>query len=138
MWIVRLPSQPPYTFVVMSILTLAIGVLSIFSHPDRHFPEHQRSGLHHLELQRHGCKGRPSRTHTSHSEGEASKPPASSLLLGFPDTDYPLPGKTIVVTRCGRICLDQKTINFSQVFAWQAVGSKDVHDDIGSGQLYGS
>jgi putative transposase len=38
--------------------------------------------------------------------------------------------KTIVVTRCGRICLDKKKINFSQVFAGQAVGIKEVHDDI--------
>jgi hypothetical protein len=55
-------------------------------------------------------KGRPSRTHTSHPEEEATKPPASSLLLGFPDTDYPLQGKTIVVTRCGRICQDKKQL----------------------------
>ena len=34
------------------------------------------------------------------------------------------------VTRCGRICLGQKKINFSQVFAGQAVGIKEVHDDI--------
>jgi hypothetical protein len=27
-----------------------------------------------------------------------------------------------VVTRCGRICLGKKKINFSQVFAGQAVG----------------
>jgi putative transposase len=38
--------------------------------------------------------------------------------------------KTIVVTRCGRICLGNKKINFSQVFAGQAVGIKEVHDDI--------
>jgi hypothetical protein len=35
-----------------------------------------------------------------------------------------------VVTRCGRICLGTKKINFSQVFAGQAVGIKEVHDDI--------
>jgi putative transposase len=40
----------------------------------------------------------------------------------------PLP--YIVVTRCGRICLGQKKINFSTVFAGQAVGIKEVHDDI--------
>src|ERR1700738_975218 len=44
--------------------------------------------------------------------------------------DYPLHDKTIVVTRCGRICLGRKKINFSQVFAGQAVGIKEVHDDI--------
>ena len=32
-------------------------------------------------------------------------------------------------TRRGRICLGRKKINFSQVFAGQAVGIKDVHDD---------
>jgi len=35
-----------------------------------------------------------------------------------------------VVTRCGRICLGNKQINFSQVFAGQAVGIKEIHDDI--------
>jgi putative transposase len=38
--------------------------------------------------------------------------------------------RKIVVTRCGRICLGNKKINFSQVFAGQAVGIKEVHDDI--------
>src|SRR5207244_10746863 len=46
------------------------------------------------------------------------------------DIDYPLHDKTIVVTRCGRICLGEKKINFSTVFAGQAVGIKEVHDDI--------
>ena len=49
---------------------------------------------------------------------------------GLPDIDYPFHDKTIVVTRCGRICLGRKKINFSQVFAGQAVGIKEVHDDI--------
>ena len=35
-----------------------------------------------------------------------------------------------MVTNCGRICLGHKKINFSQVFAGQAVGIKEVHDDI--------
>ena len=35
-----------------------------------------------------------------------------------------------MVTRCGRICLGKKKINFSQVFAGQAVSIKEVHDDI--------
>jgi hypothetical protein len=35
-----------------------------------------------------------------------------------------------VVTHCGRICLGRKKINFSTVFAGQAVGIKEVHDDI--------
>jgi putative transposase len=49
----------------------------------------------------------------------------------LPSIDYPLHDKTIVVTRCGRICLGKKKINFSQVFAGQAVGIQEAHDDIG-------
>jgi putative transposase len=52
------------------------------------------------------------------------------LPSGLPDIDYPLHDKTIVVTRCGRICLGHKKINFSAVFAGQTVGIKEVHDDI--------
>jgi putative transposase len=44
--------------------------------------------------------------------------------------DYPLHDKIIVVTHCGRICLGRKKINLSQVFAGQAVGIKEVQDDI--------
>jgi putative transposase len=36
----------------------------------------------------------------------------------------PCNDKTIVVTRCGRICLGKKKINFSQVFAGQASALK--------------
>jgi putative transposase len=48
----------------------------------------------------------------------------------LPDIDYPFHDKGIVVTHCGRICLGRKKINFSTVFAGQAVGIKEVHDDI--------
>jgi putative transposase len=48
----------------------------------------------------------------------------------LPDIDYSPPRKTIVVIRCGRICLGRKKINFGQVFAGRAVGIKAVHDDI--------
>ena len=56
--------------------------------------------------------------------------PSSRPYTGLPDIDYPFHDKTIVVTRCGRICLGSKKINLSQVFAGQAVGVKEVHDDI--------
>src|SRR5216683_1893385 len=49
---------------------------------------------------------------------------------GLPDIDYPFHDRTIVVTHCGRICLGKKKINFSTVFAGQAVGIKEVQDDI--------
>jgi len=55
--------------------------------------------------------------------------PSPRSYQGLPDLDYPLHDKTIVVTRCGRICMGRKKINFSQVFAGQAVGIKEVHDD---------
>ncbi len=35
-----------------------------------------------------------------------------------------------MVPNCGRICLGRKKINFSTVFAGQAVGIKEVQDDI--------
>jgi hypothetical protein len=56
--------------------------------------------------------------------------PSTCLYQGLPDIDYPLHDKTIAVTRCGRICLRKKKINFSTVFAGQAVGIREVHDDI--------
>src|SRR5215468_1274827 len=49
---------------------------------------------------------------------------------GLPDIDYPFHDRTIVVTHCGRICLGKKKINFSTVFAGQAVGIKETEDGI--------
>jgi hypothetical protein len=43
--------------------------------------------------------------------------PAFHPYSGLPDIDYPLHDKAIVVTRCGRICLGKKKVNFSQIFA---------------------
>ena len=54
----------------------------------------------------------------------------ASALSGITGYRTSLHDKTIVVTQCGRICLGQKKINFSTVFAGQAVGIKEVHDDI--------
>ena len=56
--------------------------------------------------------------------------PSQHVYTGLPDIDYPLHDKTIVVTRCGRICLGKKKINFSTVVAGQAVGIKEVDDGI--------
>ena len=36
----------------------------------------------------------------------------------------------MVVTNCGRICFGRKKTKFSTLFAGQAVGIKEVHDDI--------
>ena len=56
--------------------------------------------------------------------------PATRQYTGLPDIDYPFHDRIIVVTRCGRICLGTKKINFSTVLAGQAVGIKEVQDDI--------
>ena len=56
--------------------------------------------------------------------------PSTRQSKGLPDIDYPLHDRIIIVTRCGRICLGTKKINFSTVFAGQAVGIKEVQDDI--------
>ena len=41
--------------------------------------------------------------------------PSPRPYTGLPDIDYPWHDKTIVVTRCRRICLGSKKINFSTV-----------------------
>jgi putative transposase len=56
--------------------------------------------------------------------------PSARAYQGLPDIDYPFHDKIIVVTNCGRICLGRKRINFSTVFAGQAVAIEEVHDDI--------
>ena len=56
--------------------------------------------------------------------------PSARPDRGLPNIDYPFHDKIVVVTNCGRICLGNKKINFSTVFAGQAVGIKEVHDNI--------
>ena len=56
--------------------------------------------------------------------------PSTRPYKGLPAIDYPFHDKITVVTNCGRICLGHKKIDFSTVFAGQAVGIKEVHDDI--------
>lgn len=46
------------------------------------------------------------------------------------DPEYPFHDKTVMVTHCGRICVDKYKINLSQVFAGQPVGLKEVGDGI--------
>ncbi len=49
---------------------------------------------------------------------------------GIEELEYPLHDKEIIVTSCGRICVKGKKINFSNVFAEQKVGIKEVNDKI--------
>jgi putative transposase len=55
--------------------------------------------------------------------------PSPCSYSDLPNVNYPLHHKTIVVTCCGRICLSKKKINCSAVFAAQAAGIQEVHDD---------
>jgi putative transposase len=49
---------------------------------------------------------------------------------GLTELSYPFHDRTITVTRCGRICMDRRKINFSTVFAGQNVGIKQVSENI--------
>jgi putative transposase len=46
------------------------------------------------------------------------------------EPDYPYHDRTIRVTRCGRICMGQRKINFSVVFAGQLVGIREVDNHV--------
>lgn len=56
--------------------------------------------------------------------------PSQRLYTGLPNLAYPFHDKTITVTHCGRICMNGKKVNFSQVFAGQDVGVKEQEDGI--------
>lgn len=49
---------------------------------------------------------------------------------GLLDISYPLHGRDVVVTTCGRICMHRKRVNLSHVVAGQRVGVKEVDDGI--------
>jgi putative transposase len=46
------------------------------------------------------------------------------------DPAYPYHDRILRVTRCGRICIGKRKINFSTVFAGQRVGIREVEDQI--------
>jgi putative transposase len=56
--------------------------------------------------------------------------PSARQYRGLAELHYPFHDKTITVTRCGRICMDRRKINFSTGFAGQNVGIKQVSDKI--------
>ncbi len=49
---------------------------------------------------------------------------------GLPELTYPLHDRDVVVTACGRLCLNRKRINISTVLAGQKLGIKEVDDGI--------
>ena len=56
--------------------------------------------------------------------------PSERVYNGLPPVEYPLHDRTIVITSCGRICLGKTKVHFSQVFAGQQVGVKEIEDGI--------
>jgi putative transposase len=56
--------------------------------------------------------------------------PSDRVYKGLPPVEYPLHDKTIVITSCGRICMGKTKVHFSQVFAGQQVGVKEIEDNI--------
>src|SRR6266481_1435318 len=111
-------------------LRLGIGI-------ERIQPGHpQQNGRHermHLTLKKEATK--PAATNFLQQQARFDKfidvyTASTRPYQGLPDIDYPFHDRTIVVTHCGRICLGRKKINFSTVFAGQAVGIKEVQDDI--------
>lgn len=49
---------------------------------------------------------------------------------GLSELTYPFHDRSVVVTTCGRICLHNKKINVSQVFAGQTLGIKEVEENV--------
>jgi putative transposase len=56
--------------------------------------------------------------------------PSPRPYTGLPDIEYPLHDKTIVVTRCGRICLGTKKSISARSLLDRPSAFKEVHDDI--------
>jgi putative transposase len=56
--------------------------------------------------------------------------PSARPYRGLEDLDYPFHDHSHVVTRCGRICFENRKINLSTVFAGQTVGVKQVADQV--------
>jgi len=56
--------------------------------------------------------------------------PSNRPYVGLSEVEYPFHDLEIIVTTCGRICVRNKKVNFSHVFAGQKVGIKEVDDRI--------
>jgi putative transposase len=56
--------------------------------------------------------------------------PSTRPYCGLEDLEYPFHDHSHVVTRCGRICFENRKINLSTVFAGQTVGVKQVADQV--------
>ena len=55
---------------------------------------------------------------------------SSRAYEGLPEVEYPFHDKDVLVTACGRICMQRKKINVSTVLAGQRLGVTEVDDGI--------
>lgn len=56
--------------------------------------------------------------------------PSTKIYRGLPDIEYPFADKTVTITNCGRICLNNKKINVTSVLGGQNVGITQTDDKI--------
>ena len=56
--------------------------------------------------------------------------PSARPYRGLEELHYPFHDHSHIVTRCGRICFENRKINLSTVFAGQTVGVKQVADQV--------
>ena len=56
--------------------------------------------------------------------------PSIRPYTGLSELIYPFHDKSVLVTTCGRICLHNKKINVSHVFAGQTLGIKEVEENV--------
>lgn len=56
--------------------------------------------------------------------------PSAKVYRPPEEPEYPFHDKTIRVTACGRICMNQRKINLSTVFAGQTVGIREIDERI--------
>ncbi|GGE48668.1 hypothetical protein GCM10011367_24370 [Marinicauda pacifica] len=56
--------------------------------------------------------------------------PSTRPYRGLVDLDYPFHDRDVLVTACGRICMQRKKINISTVLASQRLGLKEVDEAI--------
>ena len=56
--------------------------------------------------------------------------PSTKIYEPPQEPDYPYHDRTIRITQCGRICIGNRKINLSTVFAGQIVGIREVADNI--------
>lgn len=56
--------------------------------------------------------------------------PSTRPYRGLPELSYPLHARSLLVTRCGRLCFGRRKINLSQAFAGQMVGVREVAERV--------